>query len=328
VGYNLYYRSTPAGTPTLVNTTGLITSTSAVVNANGQTLYYTVRAVESNGYTSVESADSYIVSTDVSRDLIITFPDTVSTLVVPAAVSYLLDGSLNGSGVDLKIVVTDLMNQYQNDPTVIQDFQIDVVRADNGALVNSQFPFGIPVCTLNLAYDLTGKVSSSIASNPLYSRAINSHASYVASNHYAVFYNQNGSGNWVDENATDNALDGIISVKISTLGEYQIRNQAGNQISSSGSASITVSPQVITPNGDGINDVVNFVLNNPNNSSVTGTIYNRKGRFVANLTGSGGIGNLSWDGKDSNGVVVPMGLYVYIIQGDSFKFKGVVAVAR
>ena len=64
----------------------------------------------------------------------------------------------------------------------------------------------------------------------------------------------------------------------------------------------------LTPNGDGLNDEVIAVFDNPKDSAFSGQIFNTKGEVVSSMT-SGPIPNsLKWDGK-SNGQVVPSDLY-------------------
>ncbi len=101
--------------------------------------------------------------------------------------------------------------------------------------------------------------------------------------------------------------------------------------------------RVITPNGDGKNDIAFFCIYNPKDSGVSGTISNFKGVKVADMTGpvyttnsacpsqSGDLTNLvgymSWDGK-SNGIVVESGVYVYVITAEGRSVSGTVVVAR
>ncbi len=93
-----------------------------------------------------------------------------------------------------------------------------------------------------------------------------------------------------------------------------------------------VFPSLFTPNGDSFNDQVYLVLENPNNSTVRGDIFDLSGRMVAHLpmpTQTGGTATrLSWSGQDSNGSVVPSGLYIYRIEGEGKNITGTVTVAR
>ncbi len=88
--------------------------------------------------------------------------------------------------------------------------------------------------------------------------------------------------------------------------------------------------RIITPNGDGINDEINFVYRT--DSFLIGELYNLSGQKVCDLK-SKQTNILFFDGKDNNGDYVLPGVYVYNItakpQGDSFKeksFRGTIVV--
>ena len=89
-----------------------------------------------------------------------------------------------------------------------------------------------------------------------------------------------------------------------------------------------LSSRVITPNGDGLNDIVIFTYDpGPNNVVATGRIYDLKGMFVANMTQGLVPNTMTWDGQ-MNGKYVTSGVYVYEIKGDGKTFTGTIVVAR
>jgi gliding motility-associated-like protein len=120
-----------------------------------------------------------------------------------------------------------------------------------------------------------------------------------------------------------------VRIKSSFLGNYQLRIAALATSLTLNQANVY--PRVFTPNGDGYNDRVYFVLENPNGATVTGEIFDLGGRAVATLMSQAGTGigtTLIWDGKDSSGAVVPGGAYMYKIKGEGKTFTGTVGVAR
>jgi gliding motility-associated-like protein len=88
-----------------------------------------------------------------------------------------------------------------------------------------------------------------------------------------------------------------------------------------------VVPRIFSPNGDGINDVVYFAVDNPRLAEVKGRVFDRSGAEVGDLAAPD-QDTLSWDGRDRNGSVVPAGAYVYWIEGEGQVLSGWVVVAR
>lgn len=89
-----------------------------------------------------------------------------------------------------------------------------------------------------------------------------------------------------------------------------------------------VYPRIFSPNGDTVNDVVYFKVNNPQVSSITGKIYDVSGSEVADLTPTEAAIPLTWDGRDKSGNTVPAGVYLYQIRGEGKTLNGAVAVAK
>lgn len=80
----------------------------------------------------------------------------------------------------------------------------------------------------------------------------------------------------------------------------------------------------LTPNGDSYNDETTFLVPNPHKTPVDLYIYSQD-RIL--LYQSASI-TPSWDGRDSSGVIVPAGVYIYqmIVEGEVY--NGTVVVAR
>lgn len=93
-----------------------------------------------------------------------------------------------------------------------------------------------------------------------------------------------------------------------------------------------VSPSVITPNGDGINDFALFSFYYQENSKVSLKIYDAWGNVIADLTKklvkNGGFYSVSWDGTTDSGIKVARGIYFYILKAGNLKKIGAVKVVR
>lgn len=96
--------------------------------------------------------------------------------------------------------------------------------------------------------------------------------------------------------------------------------------------STDVVPRVFSPNGDGINDVVFFKVDNPRQTQVIGLVFDMSGAQVAFLAPAPNnlptADSLYWNGRDENGSLVPPGPYIYRIDGDGSILSGIVVVAR
>ena len=100
--------------------------------------------------------------------------------------------------------------------------------------------------------------------------------------------------------------------------------------------------RVITPNGDGINDLAFFCFENPQDSGISGKIYSLLGTEVASIgpkrkraigAGEGCPASVilaqyaTWDGTADN-VRVRNGIYVYRIASENQVFTGTLLVVR
>ena len=96
--------------------------------------------------------------------------------------------------------------------------------------------------------------------------------------------------------------------------------------------STDVVPRIFSPNGDGVNDLVFFKVDNPRQTQVAGVIFDMTGAQVSSLLPAPNnlptADSLYWNGRDENGSIVPPGPYLYRIDGDGSVISGVVVVAR
>lgn len=97
-----------------------------------------------------------------------------------------------------------------------------------------------------------------------------------------------------------------------------------------GSLTLTsVSPRIMTPNGDALNDVIFFKFDTTlAGVPLDSAVYDINGAKVGNLTLDMNDAYLTWDGKDENGQTVPAGIYIYSIKIGKNRATGTVVVAR
>jgi flagellar hook assembly protein FlgD len=77
--------------------------------------------------------------------------------------------------------------------------------------------------------------------------------------------------------------------------------------------SISVSNPYFSPNGDGSKDTTTLTASLTYSSNWTVDIKNSGGTVVRTFTGTGTSISVTWDGKDSSGVIQPEGTYSYTI---------------
>ena len=100
---------------------------------------------------------------------------------------------------------------------------------------------------------------------------------------------------------------------------------------------ISVTPNVFTPDGDGIDDylLVGYQIQETG-AVANGTVYDASGRLVRHLVRNallGSSGQFKWDGLDNNRKAIAAGLYVLVMdiftdKGKKMKFKRAVVLGK
>nr|MBC8235642.1 gliding motility-associated C-terminal domain-containing protein [bacterium] len=86
-------------------------------------------------------------------------------------------------------------------------------------------------------------------------------------------------------------------------------------------------PNPFTPNGDGVNDLVEFYFENLQGLEPIIRIYDQRGALVRELTDVGTT-SATWNGKDEDGKLLELGLYIYQIKIGAKVGGGMVILAR
>lgn len=114
------------------------------------------------------------------------------------------------------------------------------------------------------------------------------------------------------------------------FGTPAFRNSQFSESPQSEAGSITVAPEVFSPDNDGFDDVLNitYTFDGPGFSGSI-TIFDSRGRLIRNLVRTqvlGTSGTYSWDGTKDNGDKAPVGIYIVYL--DAFSADGRVSKLR
>lgn len=137
-------------------------------------------------------------------------------------------------------------------------------------------------------------------------------------------YYYNGS-KWINLYGGADEENQVLSVETKRLGRFQVRKV--ERLGSFAADASGLMNRMITPNGDGKNDKMVFIFDNPRDSAVKGKIFDLKGALVGDMRQSEVANSLEWDAK-SGGRTVPGGVYVYQLESEGEIFNGTVVVVK
>ena len=302
IGYAVY-RSTDACAPTFVNVSSP-TATNLVDNTGGLNYFYRVHSYNTLGLSTAAVTISSLGERSYYLD------DCASRVVLDDATARTLNGANNGIG-DIRIDRTRIAADVHDG--VFQS--VAFVPMLNGVTPLTNYPLPKPV-RIVLAFQTAGGAPVSSTSTPT--------GSGVTVKNLGLFW-YNGAEFKKVYGVVD-PLTQTVTVESPNLGNYQIRALAradGTVFDVS-----NISGRALTPNGDGLNDVVIFTYDpGPNHDVATGRVYDVMGQHVADMTPGLVPNTLTWDAR-SNGRVVGSGAYIYRITGGGKTFTGTVVVAR
>lgn len=310
-GYRVM-RSTTACAQSFVQLSTMSFSSTTLTDASmGLNYFYRVYSFNTQG----PSANPVTLSALGDRGFFL--DDCDSTMIMDATVAPLLSAATNGLGGDLRIVATRRPQDVGG--PVFQSAEWKAYLNGVSELRNFAWPKPVRV---TLRYDVDGSgtpVPSTSAYSPSEARA-----SAASAQHLGMYWHNGGEFKKMYGRVDQAAR--TVTVETPNLGIYQVRSllRPGGAVFDLSN----ISGRVITPNGDGLNDLVIFTYD-PGLANVRaqGRIYDVQGRHVADMTPGLVPDTLVWDGR-MNGRPASGGVYVYRVTGDGKTFTGTVVVAK
>ncbi len=315
--YSIYRYEALNSTPTLVGTIGAGTHTfnDAI---GGLVYYYRIVAVSATNRPSVPS--DYMDSSGPLNRYVLAPSESASRITLPQALARELNSESNGTGDDYEIVA---IRQTQNEnSTTLKSYLFQVQNARTGVPITG-FSFTQPIAEVQLSYGIS---VPTLGLNSQFGGLDTGQASAIAQLISLYWYN---GASFIRVGGTVVLANQALMITARNMGLYEVR-----AISMPTSFSLTRNspyPRVITPNHPSQNNRVFWFFDNPTDESVVGTIYDIRGAKVRDLVVdslSPTPNSLVWDGHDSNGAVVPSGVYLYKIQAGKEKATGTIVVAR
>ncbi len=304
IGYSIF-RSTEACAPSFINISSLPYTTTNLVNVTGG-LHYYYRLFSYN--TLGLSSNAVTLSSLGDRSYFI--DDCVSKVVMDDATAVNLNSDVNGQG--------DIQIDRRRVPEDVHDgvYQSVIFRPMRGTTELSNFPMTKPV-RIVLHFETQNGVpfAPAVAAAPAGGLSVKNLGLY--------WYN---GQEFKKVYGVVDPITQTVTVQSPNLGKYQIR--ALSRADGTTFDLSNISGRAITPNGDGLNDIVIFTYDpGPGNESVSGRIYDVMGAYVSDMTAGLVPNTLIWNGR-SGGRVVGSGAYVYSIKGGGKTYTGTIVVAR
>lgn len=317
------YRSTGIVFPYFVLASSVPPTTTTYVDPSlGNLYYYQVKAEN----TFIESEGSLVV--DVFGNVYALSDDGASRVEIPKSLTGPIYKETSSTGEDVHIRAQNQVQELGG--KVFKSVRFQAYR-DGGLIPVEYLPFsGKLQVALHYAVDETGIVVASTGAVTLKASAsalaltpnIRIQNSEAASK-LGLYWNNGAQFLKVYGRIDPSARSARIEA--AAIGGYQIRSilrDAGVTFDLS-----NISSRVLTPNGDGLNDLIIFRFDNPRRSPIEGKIFDLYGAYVADMTAGTWEDTLVWDGR-SGGRTAPSGVYIYQVKGEDKRFNGTIVVAR
>ncbi|MBI4370642.1 MAG: gliding motility-associated C-terminal domain-containing protein [Elusimicrobia bacterium] len=317
----IYNATAPAGPWNLWKTTSP-TESSLIVRTSGLE-YFRLQAIDVYGNRS-PGASMIVDSSATVTETVLGGRSYVS--LAPSLASYLRPSG-NPLGQALRLRSQEINEEERGITYTAVRFWAEIVESGQEAK-GLVFPRSEAKVVLHYAGNERGEVSAAsalsrdIAGAPLVQEGT---VRLENADRELGLYWHNGQGRikvYGDVDKTDQT----ISLETASLGGYYVQKLYRE---AAFDFDVTqVEPRVLTPNGDGRNDVVIFRFNNPKDSSITGRIFDLSGSRVADLTAGPVTDSKMWDGRDFQGAYAGSGVYIYQLEAEGQIFNGTLAVAR
>jgi len=269
-------------------------------------MYYTVRSVDAS---DIESRNSLAIEMSEDENLIALSSDNTVAIVIPKSEGSVFYKDTSPYGDNMKIDISrDSSDEGGMAGRIFRSFDMNLVDSDETSV--SGFEFNGPV---DISFDYEAAVQGAPG------------ISTLADALYGIGLLWHNGVEYVKVGGSVNTENNTISIRTKQLGKYRIVNV----LRATAFEFVQLWPRrIFTPNGDGINDTVNFIFENPKLSVVSGKIYDIHGAYVADIAPGDDITSLVWDGKDKSGSYSRKGIYIYQIKCEGKVYNGTVVVAR
>jgi ligand-binding sensor domain-containing protein len=139
-------------------------------------------------------------------------------------------------------------------------------------------------------------------------------------------------GDWQRLGGTVDHDTHTISAAITQEGIYALFSEESVPVTGTGLSEISMSPRVFSPTGAFANEEVAISFSLGRSGPVTVKVYNRAGRLVKEVASgkpmNPGANLVRWNGRDSDGGLVPDGLYLITVEALKDKQVKTLAVVR
>jgi len=277
---------------------------------NGADFFYAVRAVD---LSNIESVNSMLVESRPTSVFVAMSEDReVQVLIESLAAQNPTPGSDN-------VVVQMTRRPGEETGSVLRSYELEVRNVSSDLKVD-RFLFQRPV---EVAFAVNPPASAPGGAKDGQARPVFSAVPALPANQMSIFWH-NGV-EFIKLGGTYDSQRKVVTVMSQRPGVYRLQQA----LQSTSFEVVQLWPtRIFTPNGDGVNDEMNFVYSNPKLSPVSGEIFDLYGGPVANLAGGKDGSSLLWDGKNSDGHPVHKGVYLYQIRADGKVFSGTIVVAK